>query len=157
MIEQMYAYKDEIVRELRRRFKRDVGWCEDMVSETLLELMGKELGRVTHPRTYFKRCVINHAVNSLRGERHVASNETVHVDAIGSDRLWQNEIIDAVWELTDELGPAQRDTFRLVYFDELSYMDIMEIQNKPYDTVKANYRWALMSLKDDLVKLQKGE
>jgi RNA polymerase sigma-70 factor (ECF subfamily) len=50
----------------------------------------------------------------------------------------------------DGLPEKQKQAISLRVFDDLSFKEISEIMDCPYDTAKANYRHALLKLKSKL-------
>lgn len=50
----------------------------------------------------------------------------------------------------DKLPERQKLALSLRIFDDLSFKEIAEIMSCPYDTAKANYRHALLKLKERL-------
>ena len=63
-------------------------------------------------------------------------------------------LADVLQVLVDSLPPRQKTALMLRVYEDLSFREIAEIMQCPYDTAKANYRHALMKLKIELEENQ---
>jgi len=95
---------------------------------------------------------VNTAKNKLRERRDSTDIEDVQVSvaAIAESGLVHSSVADALQELVDALPPRQRTALMLRVYEDLSFKEIAEVMQCPYDTAKANYRHALMKLKTEL-------
>lgn len=134
------------------RMTRDLGMAEDIAQDTFIKAFQKLdtfEGRASF-RSWLFQIAINTAKNKLRGK----SREFVDISklkiAVGSEaeqglawaslrHILQREIA--------ELPPKQQEALSLRIFEDLSFKEIAEVMECPYDTAKANYRHALMKLR----------
>jgi DNA-directed RNA polymerase specialized sigma24 family protein len=75
---------------------------------------------------------------------------TVAVDARSETDLQFKQVQGFVEVLVDSLPERQRVALSLRVFEDLSFQEIAQIMECPYDTAKANYRHAVLKLKKAL-------
>lgn len=148
-IYQLYALK------VAYRFLRDKALAEDVVQESFIKVYQKVQtfeGRSSF-KSWMTQIILNTCKNKVRrGNRETLGLETpkpcqevgpeemsIHMD-IGE--LLQREI--------ENLPEKQKQALCLRVYEDLSFSEIAEIMGSPYDTAKANYRHALIKLRERL-------
>lgn len=137
------------------RMTRDLNAAEDVVQESFIKAY-KRL-HLFEGRSSFRSWLYQIALNTARNRFRKYSRETVgtegmdvavdgevenHMNTLDVRGLLQKEI--------ERLPDRQRTALNLRVYDDLSFKEIAEIMDCPYDTAKANYRHALLKLKDRL-------
>jgi RNA polymerase sigma-70 factor (ECF subfamily) len=135
------------------RFVKDLDTAEDVVQESFIKAYEKL--HSFEGRASFKSWLFQIAVNSARNRirdsrRNMIDIENVQL-AVGAEAesgLVHNSIAVALQEEVDRLPHRQRTALVLRVYEDLSFKEIAEIMECPYDTAKANYRHALMRLRE---------
>ena len=70
------------------------------------------------------------------------------VGAVAETSLVHSALSQEIQEEIDKLPTKQRTALILRVYEDLSFKEIADIMDCPYDTAKANYRHALMKLKE---------
>jgi RNA polymerase sigma-70 factor (ECF subfamily) len=137
------------------RMTRDLNAAEDVVQESFIKAY-KRL-HLFEGRSTFRSWLYQIALNTARNRFRKHMRETVgtegmdvgvdgeiesHMNALDVRGLLQKEI--------DRLPDRQRTALTLRVYEDLSFKEIAEIMACPYDTAKANYRHALLKLKERL-------
>jgi RNA polymerase sigma-70 factor (ECF subfamily) len=144
------------------RFMGDHGGADDVTQDTFVKAfhaVGGFRGESSF-KSWLLRICMNTAKNALRSKgRH----EGVDVDGIqlksihkDFNRLEQAQTAEILKAAVDQLPPRQRQALELRVFEDLSFKEIAEIMECPFDTAKANYRHAVMGLKKILEHSEKG-
>lgn len=139
------------------RFTRNHSLAEDIVQEAFIKAYRKISsfeGRSTF-RSWLYQIAVNTAKNSLRKKkRESVSIESVQILVEGRSHslLEYKDLKDLVRSYIDCLPEKQRTALVLRIFEDLSFKEIADIMNCPYDTAKANYRHAIMKLRHKLVE-----
>ncbi len=135
------------------RLTKDLESAEDIVQETFFKVYKKI--NLFEGRSSFKSWVyqiaLNTAKNSLRSKRyHQSADETqlLATDSNLDGKLLKTSIRDILQQEIEKLPTKQRTALHLRVFEDLSFKEISEIMECPYDTAKANYRHALIKLKN---------
>lgn len=140
------------------RFMKDQHSAEDVVQEAFIKAY-QRLGTF-EARASFKSWLfqigVNTAKNKLRERRDTTDigDLQIGVSAQAESVLVHGSIADILHKFVDELPGRQRTALVLRIYEDLSFKEIAEIMECPYDTAKANYRHALMKLKTDLEEHQ---
>jgi RNA polymerase sigma-70 factor (ECF subfamily) len=137
------------------RLTRDVSAAEDVVQEAFMkafEKLDSFEGRSSF-KSWLFQIGLNTARNKLRGRRydHV-DYEKVNL-SICSHQEDDVAIVDLRIIIQSEVGKLpekQRTALSLRIFEDMSFAEIADVMSCPYDTAKANYRHALLKLKDRL-------
>jgi RNA polymerase sigma-70 factor (ECF subfamily) len=134
------------------RYMKDLTLAEDVVQESFIKAF-ENIDRFEE-RSSFKSWIfqitINTAKNRLRGKvRHFDSIDQVDLAVAPTiERDMMSVDFEAVVrDEVEKLPPKQKTALRLRVYEDLSFQEIAEIMNCPYDTAKANYRHGLMKLK----------
>lgn len=149
----------ELVRRHQRsllrislRFVKDINSAEDIVQEAFIKAFEKIHsfeGRASF-KSWLFQIAVNSAKNKLRGYRYnMVTIDNVHlaVAAQAETTLVHTAVADLIQNELDKLPQRQRMALVLRVYEDLSFQEIAEIMECPYDTAKANYRHAIMKLK----------
>ena len=140
---------------LSMRFMKDSDAAEDIVQESFIkafERLSSFEGRASF-KSWLYQIAVNTAKNRLRDRRGGGVNiddVPLAVDARAESSLVHNSVAGIIQKYVDELPLKQKTALVLRIYEDLSFKEIAEIMDCPYDTAKANYRHALMKLKDEL-------
>lgn len=141
------------ILRLSLRFVKDVGTAEDVVQESFIkafEKLGTFEGRSSF-KSWLYQIVVNTARNKIRENRWDTTdiaNVHISVGAVAESNLVHNAISIQIQTEVDKLPLKQKTALVLRVYEDLSFKEIAEIMECPYDTAKANYRHALMKLKE---------
>ncbi len=141
---------------LSYRFTREQSMAEDIVQESFLKAYQKLSsfeGRSSF-KSWLFQITVNTAKNKLRGQhRDMVNIEDVHlgVDAGAESGMLQNDLKMLIQHEVEKLPEKQKLSLKLRIFEDLSFKEIASIMECPYDTAKANYRHALLKLKERLM------
>jgi RNA polymerase sigma-70 factor, ECF subfamily len=140
---------------LAYRVVGDFEMAQDVVQESFMKAFQKL--SAFEGRSAFKSWVfqitLNTAKNKLRGRRpetvdidktHIAEEHDFEVDVM------HVELKNIIQSEVDKLPFKQKTALSLRIFEDLSFAEIAEIMQCPYDTAKANYRHALIKLRHTL-------
>ncbi len=137
------------------RMTRDNELAEDIVQESFVKAYRKI--NMFEGRSSFKswlfQIAINTARNKLRSQRfelvsiddvNMATNESAEASLIHLDirALLKKEVA--------KLPEKQKRALELRIYEDLSFNEIAQIMDCPYDTAKANYRHGLLKIKESL-------
>lgn len=141
------------------RFVKDLDTAEDVVQEAFIKAYEKL--STFEARASFKSWLFQIAVNTARNklrERREGSMDIEDVQlgvaAVAETTLVHGSIADLLQKFVDQLPPRQKMALVLRVYEDMSFAEIANIMECPYDTAKANYRHALMKLKTDLEEHQ---
>ncbi len=141
------------ILRLGLRFVKDLGQAEDIVQEAFIkayEKLSTFEGRASF-KSWLYQIALNTARNKLREtRRETVDVENVHlsVGPVGESALVHTAIADLLSKEVEKLPFRQRTALVLRVYEDLNFNEIAEIMECPYDTAKANYRHALMKLKE---------
>ena len=141
-----------LLLRLALRMTRDLEMAEDIVQEAFIKAyqnIGRFEGRASF-RSWIYQITVNTAKNKLRARK----NDCVDIDninlAIPSKAEWglmEEDVKEVIQNEIDQLPDRQRTALNLRIYEDMSFKEIAQIMNCPYDTAKANYRHALMKLR----------
>jgi len=137
------------------RFMKDVDAAQDVVQDAFIkayERLATFEGRSSFKSWLFQICV-NTAKNKLRERRESfvdISTLPLAVGAVAENKLVHGSLARSIQILVDKLPERQKVALILRIYEDLSFKEIAEIMDCPYDTAKANFRHALMKLKGAL-------
>lgn len=143
---------DKALIRVVSRYIRDRGLVEDVVQEAFFKAF-QHVGRFEF-RCSFKNWLYKIAVNTARNKIRTLKDmdnidDVVIVDICQLDgQLMQDELKDTLRVLIDRLPEKQKQTLELRVFQDLSFKEVAELMDCPYDTAKANYRHAMLKLKE---------
>lgn len=137
------------------RFLKDLDLAEDVVQETFIKVFDRI--HTFEARASFKswlyQIAINTAKNKIRSFRMDTTdieNVNLAVMADAERGLIHNAVSQLLQKYVEQLPFKQRTALVLRIYEDLSFKEIAQIMDCPYDTAKANYRHALLSLKDKM-------
>ena len=150
----------ELVRRHQRgllrivlRMTRELPLAEDIVQETFIkayEKMDMFEGRSSF-KSWLYQVGLNTAKNRFRSrppEEFTTDILQGGVAASSENDLVKSDVARSLRAQIDLLPERQRVAITLRVFEDLSVKEIAEIMKCPYDTAKANYRHALLKLRD---------
>lgn len=140
------------------RFTKDHDMAEDVVQESFVKAYEKI--QSFEERASFKswvfRIAINTCKNKIRGGAGQNKTNIEDVDLAVESSIHEDyefkQVFGLVRDEVDKLPDRQRAALTLRVFDEMSFQEIAEVMGCPYDTAKANYRHAVLKLRDVLTK-----
>jgi len=148
------------IYRLALRFTRDHGTAEDIVQDSFVKAY-QALGSFEE-RSSFKswlfRIAINTSKNRLRshGQDDVDIEDvTIAVESRAEEDFEFKETQGFITDMVQKLPERQRLALTLRVFEDLSFQEIAQIMDCPYDTAKANFRHAVLKLKKVLVQRNK--
>lgn len=137
------------------RMTRDLDAAEDVVQESFIKAFRRL--HLFEGRSSFRSWLYQIALNTTRNRFRKTSRESIgteHFDiAIESESESQMIAVDVravIQKEVDKLPERQRMALSLRIFEDLSFKEIADLMQCPYDTAKANYRHALLKLKERL-------
>lgn len=138
---------------LSMRFMKDLDISQDVVQEAFIKAYEKL--HLFEGRSSFKswlyQIAVNTARNKLRENRYDFSNiDDVHlsVSATAEKGLVHQAVSEMIQIEVDRLPFKQKTALVLRVYEDMSFAEIAEVMQCPYDTAKANYRHALIKLKE---------
>ncbi|MFP5519817.1 MAG: RNA polymerase sigma factor [Bdellovibrionia bacterium] len=137
---------------LSMRFVKDLDTAQDVVQDSFIkayEKLHSFEGRSSF-KSWLFQIAINTARNKLREYRHDTtdiSNVHLAVGATAESGLVHHAVSEVISAEVEKLPLKQKTALVLRVYEDLSFKEIAEIMECPYDTAKANYRHALMKLK----------
>lgn len=158
----------ELVRRHQRgllrivlRLTRELPLAEDIVQETFIKAYEKM--DMFEGRSSFKSWLYQVGLNTAKNRFRSRPPEEFSTDILqggvdaGAERdLVKGDVAKRLRAEVDLLPERQRIAITLRVFEDLSFKEIAQIMNCPYDTAKANYRHALLKLRDTF-ELQMGK
>lgn len=137
------------------RFLKDMDAAEDVVQESFIkayEKLNSFEGRSSF-KSWLYQITVNTARNKIREYRYETTDiefVQLSVGAIAESSLVHTAVKDLIQHEVDKLPLKQKTALVLRVYEDLSFKEIAEIMECPYDTAKANYRHALIKLKQSL-------
>ncbi len=138
---------------LSMRFMKDLDCAQDVVQEAFIksyEKLSLFEGRASF-KSWLYQIAVNTARNKLRENRHQFSDiedVSIGIDATAEKDLVHQAVGRMLQKEVDLLPFKQKTALVLRVYEDLSFAEIAEIMECPYDTAKANYRHALLKLKE---------
>ena len=150
----------ELVRRHQRgllrivlRMTRELPLAEDIVQETFIKAYEKMA--LFEGRSSFKSWLYQVGLNTAKNRFRSRPQEEFTTDIVqggvdaGAERdLVKGDMSRILRAQVDLLPERQRIAITLRVFEDLSFKEIAQIMNCPYDTAKANYRHALLKLRE---------
>lgn len=138
---------------LSLRFVKDMDAAEDVVQEAFIKSYEKL--NSFEGRASFKSWLYQIAVNTARNKLRESRLETTDIDhvhlsvgAIAESTLVHSAVAEVIQKEVDLLPFKQRTALVLRIYEDLSFKEIADVMDCPYDTAKANYRHALLKLRE---------
>lgn len=140
---------------LSMRFVKRVDVAEDVVQDAFIKAYEKL--HSFEARSSFKSWLYQIAVNTARNKLRENREGTVDIDrvhiAVGpvaEADLIHFSVAEYLQREIEKLPFRQRTALVLRVYEDLSFKEIAEIMECPYDTAKANYRHALLKLRESI-------
>ncbi|MES2801469.1 MAG: sigma-70 family RNA polymerase sigma factor [Bdellovibrionota bacterium] len=138
---------------LSMRFVRDLDIAQDVVQESFIktfEKLNSFEGRSSF-KSWLYQITVNTARNKLREDRYDFSD--IEDVQLGVEPQAEKSLVHrAVGEIlnaeVEKLPFKQKTALVLRVYEDMSFSEIAEVMECPYDTAKANYRHALLKLKE---------
>lgn len=138
---------------LSMRFVKDLDIAQDVVQESFIktfEKLNSFEGRSSF-KSWLYQITVNTARNKLREDRYDFSDiEDVQlgVEAQAETSLVHRAVGEILNAEVEKLPFKQKTALVLRVYEDMSFSEIAEVMECPYDTAKANYRHALLKLKE---------
>jgi RNA polymerase sigma-70 factor (ECF subfamily) len=143
---------------LTMRFTREQALAEDVVQDSFIKAYQKI--HLFEGRSSFKSWLFQIAMNTAKNRfRERQMNQVqiedlrMGVDAGAETDLLKMDVRKRIRSEIEKLPEKQRTALSLRVFEDLSFKEIAVIMNCPYDTAKANYRHALLKLRERLEEM----
>ena len=137
------------------RMTRDLDAAEDIVQDAFIKAYRRL--HIFEGRSSFRSWLYQIAVNTARNRFRKHSRETltaetqdVAVDETAEKGMIALDVREILQREIERLPDRQKMALSLRIFDDLSFKEIADLMSCPYDTAKANYRHALLKLKERL-------
>ncbi|MNL29911.1 ECF RNA polymerase sigma-E factor [compost metagenome] len=147
------------VLRLSLRFVKDMDVAEDVTQESFIKAYEKL--NSFEGRASFKSWLFQIAVNTARNKirefrRDTVDVENIHlaVGAVAEATLVHTAVADILQKEVEKLPFKQKTALVLRVYEDLSFNEIADIMECPYDTAKANYRHALLKLRETFEQQQ---
>ena len=137
------------------RMTKDEETAEDVVQESFVKAYRKI--NTFEGRSSFKSWLYQIALNTARNRLRANRFETVNIDDVQissnatAEHILTGIDVRAILKVeVDKLPEKQRVALELRVYEDLSFQEIAQIMDCPYDTAKANYRHGLLKIKKAL-------
>lgn len=138
---------------LSLRFMKDLDAAKDVVQESFIKAYEKIMtfeGRASF-KSWLYQITVNTARNKLREKRKGMTdinNVQLAVQPEAERTLVHIAISDLLQVEVQKLPIKQKTALILRVYEDLSFQEIATVMECPYDTAKANYRHALLKLRE---------
>jgi RNA polymerase sigma-70 factor (ECF subfamily) len=141
----------KLLMRVALRITRDLETAEDIVQDSFLKAYQKLStfkGEASF-RSWLCQITINTAKNKLRSRKPTVNidDTQLSVNTNGEGIRIQVDLQAAVRTEVDLLPAKQKLALTLRIYEDLSFQEIADIMECPYDTAKANFRHGLMKLR----------
>ncbi len=132
---------------------KNIQISEDIVQESLTKSFFKI--KSFEGRSSFKNWLFKITINTLRNKMRsraltfisLDKLNYISVDSVSEVKLLEKQIQELLLSEMNLLPDKQQQALKLRVFEDLSFKEISEKMNCPYDTAKANYRHGLLKLR----------
>ena len=138
---------------LSMRFMKDMDVAQDVVQDAFIKAYEKL--NLFEGRSSFKSWVYQIAVNTARNKLRENRYDFTHIDdvhlsvsATAETGMVHRAVSEIIQSEVDQLPFKQKTALVLRVYEDMSFAEIAEVMECPYDTAKANYRHALLKLKE---------
>jgi len=135
------------------RFLKDRALAEDVVQESFIKVYRKI--NLFEGRSSFKSWLTRILLNTCKNKLRKHSRETLGFETPKPSRVQgpessmiQLDIGEMLKREIDLLPEKQKQALMLRVYEDMSFKEVADIMDSPYDTAKANYRHALMKLRE---------
>ena len=140
---------------LSLRFVRDLDVAEDVVQDSFIKAYERLAS--FEARASFKSWLFQIAVNTARNKLREKKEGSIDIEYVhlavaprAESALVHNSVASIINRYVNELPLRQKTALMLRIYDDMSFKEIADVMECPYDTAKANYRHALLKLRSDL-------
>ncbi len=137
------------------RFLKDLALAEDVTQESFIKAYERLVD--FQGRSSFKSWLYQIAVNTAKNKLRQNSREGADIDRVRSSvgpeaetQLTNRSLSELIHKFVDKLPHKQKTVLTLRVFEDLSFQEIAGIMDCAYDTAKANYRHALLNLREEI-------
>jgi RNA polymerase sigma-70 factor (ECF subfamily) len=124
---------------------------DDILQDTFIKAyksLDKFQGRSSF-KSWLYQIFMNTLRNSLRGRPILPIDKLhIHIDFDGDQSIQRKQVAELIETVIKKLPPKQQMAVSLRIYEDLSFEEISNIMNCPYDTAKANFRHGLLKLKN---------
>ncbi len=132
---------------------KNIQISEDIVQESLTKSYFKI--KSFEGRSSFKNWLFKITINTLRNKMRSNSRTFISLDKLNfisvssasEEKLSEKQLQELLLSEMNMLPEKQQQALKLRVLEDLSFKEISERMNCPYDTAKANYRHGLLKLK----------
>ncbi len=133
------------------RFTSSQDLAEDVVQEAFIKAYNKLdtfEGRSSF-KSWLFQIAVNTAKNKLRSAKDTMSLDQIQISINeGADRgIQRSNIKEMLLNYVDQLPEKQKMALTMRVYEDLSFKEIADVMDCPYDTAKANYRHGIMNIK----------
>lgn len=153
--EELVRRHEKFLMKVVVRMTRDLDAAEDIVQESFIKAFRRL--HLFEGRSSFRSWLYQIALNTTRNRFRKINRESVGTDHLdiaiegeSESRMIAVDVRSVIQKEVDKLPERQRTALSLRVFEDLSFKEIADIMQCPYDTAKANYRHALLKLKERL-------
>ena len=138
------------------RMMRSVEQAEDVTQEALIRAYNniRSFRGDSKFSSWILQIVVNTGRNSLRSlsrrnETNI-DNEVIPSEHRDYQRIEGEQSLALLKKTIEQLPPRQKIALELRLFEEMSFKEIATIMDCPFDTAKANFRHALIKVREQL-------
>ena len=143
------------LHSLSMRYVHDTYLAEDIVQESFLKAYEKLASFEFRSafKSWIYRIVINTAKNSLRSKKPTVDIDDmqIKVENLCEINLIEKQLIEQAKVIIDTLPSKQQKAVKKRVFEDMSFKQVAQEMDCPYDTAKANYRHGLLKIKEKMV------
>ncbi len=143
---------EKLLLRLLLKFVRDEELARDIMQEAFLKtyLSLSQFQFKCSFKNWLYKIALNTARNKLRALRETENIEDVVLfqACLIETNMVRDEMLQQLRLFVEALPDKQKRTLELRVFQDLSFKEVSSIMNCPYDTAKANYRHAMLKLKE---------
>lgn len=148
---------------LALRFMKDHGGADDVVQNSFVKAFNaiESFRGDSSFKSWLFRIVSNTAKNALRSRHERLRSDleeedlgSVRADYSGIERAQTSEILRLA---IGQLPERQRQSLELRIFEDMSFKEVAEAMDCPFDTAKANFRHAVINLRKILEASRDGK
>ena len=158
---ELVSRHQKAIYRLALRFTRDHGTAEDIVQDSFVKAY--QALNSFEERSSFKSWLFRIAINTSKNKlRSIGSDDvdiedvTIAVESKTEAEFEFKETHGFINEVVQKLPERQKLALTLRVFEDLSFQEIAQIMDCPYDTAKANFRHAVLKLKKVLIERNAG-
>jgi RNA polymerase sigma-70 factor, ECF subfamily len=147
---------------LSLRFTREAALAEDIVQDSFIKAYQKI--HLFEGRSSFKSWLFQIALNTAKNKFRERTHDYLNLEDLrmgvesGAEAsLMRADLKKRIRIEVDKLPARQRIALNLRIYEDLSFKEIAAIMECPYDTAKANYRHALLKLRETLAQMDEFE